>query len=370
MRPLPPTLESLPDLAQSVLASFLPQSSKEAHRQHRAWKVPIEPTRLSLSLVSRAMLGFHGGTLTTLVLRRWDPGYRVEALARLVARQHALTTVDVCDPLAIPAVSTILKRGGLGHLTELVLELDFDKPTTTLVHVQNLAAALRAPGALEKVEILRLLTRPSWKPGMLPVLASALASAAAPLLRVLDLNAHSPKGTFNDEDMEALSAMVEARARLGCRPLDKIKAHDLFDGPQTVDIQDRLMVALLPSLIRFTMPMWDNDYEETFVALRPARLKKCTVVCPEMPSVPVWEAMPNMANLNYVSYDTEFGELDDMEPLISAFVGGVAFRQLTKLCFHGMKQSAIDWVRLFAVVGRAPCAAHLTHLNLTRSNCN
>lgn len=61
----------------------------------------------TLSLVSRAMLDFHGRTTSSLFVH-WRPNARIETLASLVQRYHRLESLGVDGTEGIPALLGIL----------------------------------------------------------------------------------------------------------------------------------------------------------------------------------------------------------------------------------------------------------------------
>lgn len=79
--PVPPFL-SIPDLAHSSIASFLPDGDKP------------KISRLHVSEVSRALLGFYGGTLTQMSLH-YREGWSAARLAALLQRHKKLAKLTV-----------------------------------------------------------------------------------------------------------------------------------------------------------------------------------------------------------------------------------------------------------------------------------
>lgn len=97
-----PTLEGLPGPAHAVIATMLPDGDQVNNR-------------LRLSLVSRSMLGFHGGTLTALRVRSIADQQAV-TLASFVQRQRSLERVCVEDSSTFPVITTILAQGAFRRL--------------------------------------------------------------------------------------------------------------------------------------------------------------------------------------------------------------------------------------------------------------
>lgn len=212
--PPPPTLEDQADLAQATIAALLPDGDEEENR-------------LCLSRVSQTLLHHHGGTITCLTLR-WRPGHRYRALLHLIERQHHLHTLHVRKAEAIPALIYVLLLGGLRHIP--VLSLAFIIPdSTTLGQVRSLTCAFHVPGTLQGLQTLRLLPT---HPGMIPPLARALASGAAPFLHSLEL---SDGPSIKNDDMEALAAMLEARTNLS-----RDIANDCPSPPRGFNVDERV----------------------------------------------------------------------------------------------------------------------------------
>ena len=312
------------------------------------------------------MLRLHGGTLTTLYVRM-HPNSRVEALARLVQRQLALEEVVVLGD--IPALSHLLKQGCLCSIRELYVA--FDKA----FEVEDLVVAMQVPGTLQALESLDLQPEMYWERGRLPLLAGALAADAAPSLRTLTSH-HCLE--HDDEDVDALTAMLEGRThRPACR--------GILAGIEfcTKAACRRLMRALLPSLVELDDGFdWDPAYETAILKMRPLCLTTCKVMCPldTLPSVEVWEAMPNVEELVYEvtePRDETFYDSDDdgdegapqaMElPLISALTRGVAFQRLQKLALREDVCQVADWDGLLGALAGAQCATQLTSLELPHS---
>lgn len=105
----PPTLDALPGPAHAIVATMLPNGDQARNR-------------LRLSLVSRSMLGFHGGTLTVLGVRSITD-QQAATLASLVQRQRSLERLCFEDSETFPVVTTILTQGALRRVRELILEL-------------------------------------------------------------------------------------------------------------------------------------------------------------------------------------------------------------------------------------------------------
>lgn len=325
-----------------------------------------DDVRHGLAHTSRAMLNIHDRKLSALRVKRWDPSYRVEALASVVRRQQGLKRVDVEAPEAIPALVHALAEGCLCHVQELFVAMD---PKEALAPVELLAGAMQVPGALQALEILRLapaaLSRKElWQikseevshPGMLPCLAEALASGASPGLRILDLKGFR---SFQDKDLVALTTMLMTRARLHvplCRGLEQILSDKLLsdDRSTSTSARARLLRALLPSVTELTLHTWNSSYETCFVTGQPAapRLKEFTMTEPG--SLKMWESMPELEGLSYY-----VSGHDDIRSLVEASNSGAALRQLNDLRL-GVRARPEDWDLVLNTLAGASCASQLT----------
>lgn len=353
-------LEALPGFAHPLIASWV------SHDSFEDW--------LSLCLASRTMYRHYGGTLV-LSVENWEHGWPVQALADLLRRHPNLKTVDIQDPRAIPALSYALAQGNLCHVRELTVEMEFTYGTTTLPVVQNLAAALRVPEALQALELLDL--RPDtwhhWIGGGVPLFADVLASGAAPALRVLGLG-HSLESTFQDEDLEAITTMLETRAQLpACRGLERIQTPDLLNnmciGSEAARCQ--LLCALLLTVTELNLGTMSPAYAACFVAMQPPRLRKLWTINEHEYSIPVpmevWEAMPELVE---VLGDGTFWKPMDfahLQPLIEALNRGVAFQKLQKLDLRNVKLTEEEWELLLGALAGAACASQLATLAFSRT---
>lgn len=340
-----PTLETLPSFAHDMIAACLPDGDEKE-------------TRLRLSLASRAMLAMHGGTLTALTLSpRQRTDYRVENLLGLVQRQHSLRRMHASSEG--PALGIILAQGCLHQLQELSVH-DIARE-----HIPTLAAAMRMPGALQSLEVLKLTPKSGWHTGMLPVLAEALTSDVAPSLRVLDLAGRPAE----DRDLEAFAQMLETRAQLpACRGLLQLKWYRYTEfyiwGEASLC---RLFPFLLPTMEEFGPVFWRTAYTACFVAVPAPRLKKFIHnhdggVIP----VEVWESMLGLEELQLQSSPSGGGVRDVINPVVAALDRGVAFQQLQKLVLSELKLEAPEWEQLLRALEGATCAAQLSTLSITR----
>ncbi len=356
----PPTLsklESLPDIAHNLISTYLPDGDEYCNR-------------LSLSMVSKTMLELYGGTLTEIVLE-WEPGHSAEALAGVVERQHALQKLSSHDPEVIPALVPLFSLDGcLNHLRELKVCVDVEQCVV-------LADALPlAGGALQGLEQLAIYSASEWEKGMLPRLADALASEIAPLIWVLDFG---PGGRVEDEDLEALAAMLETRAQLpACRGLEQVQLFedwmDNFDELFSDAARCRLMRAMLLTVTELDEFGWAPEYEACFVEAPPPRLKtfQVSVGGDATPSVAVWEAMPEIVEVSVSGMEEETDNLPDemagLGPLVAALNGGVTLTELRSLevDMSHLRDFGLDFGLdpLLRALAGAPCASQLTTLEL------
>ena len=333
----PPTLETLPEVVHGLIGHMFPDGDKPDNRRQ-------------LAVLSKRMKELHGGTLTKLVTGKATR--RVDALVALVREQHRLEHVVVKTPNAIPALSvTLAVPGCLTHVRELSVAMDFGSsnavPVTTFVDV------LRMPGVLQALEVLRF----SNQMGMFPILADALASGACPFLRVLDLNC----GYFLEEEMEALVAMLEARAQNpACRRLELLDTEedDFLDHGRSLAARTRLLRALLRTVTELNHFQWDAAYEECFVAMRPRQLKNMSLTSADPPSVEVWESLPGLEELVY--QDMDWGGIAYVEPLIAALHRGMAFPSLRHLELGYLELAEVEWGRLLEALPQAQQLVSLT----------
>lgn len=78
----PPSFIALPGVVHGTIASFLPDGDSK------------KDSRLRVSEVSRGLLEFYGGSLTSVTIRDIQDG-RAARLAALLRRQNKLKTVSV-----------------------------------------------------------------------------------------------------------------------------------------------------------------------------------------------------------------------------------------------------------------------------------
>lgn len=280
---MPTTLEDLPGPAHDTIASMLPDGLSRL------------PNRRRLALVSRALLSFHGGTLTSLCVH-WRSENHVAALATLLEARR-LEWVYVADPEALPSLTVVLAQGCLRHVQKLELWLFKDgMRTVTFRQIFSIATAMQMPGALDALVILHFYSEEELPLGTFQLLAAALASGAAPSLRHLHLGAS--RYMLEDDYMKALVEMVEARAALrpACRGLEVVEDNEYWGGSEAV--RSQLLRALLPSLIDLKLSTWDQSYEECFLSVGAPQLKKLKVMLEcdgrVRPSAKMWESMPRI----------------------------------------------------------------------------
>ena len=110
----------------------------------------------------------------------------------------------MADPGAIPALVYVIRQRLLRDVRELDVVAQREQTVVhhsepaPLAHYRNLAGALKTKRGLQKLE--RLSVRGS-REGVVPLFADALASGAAPSLRVLALGWHMSPRTV--ENMQA-----------------------------------------------------------------------------------------------------------------------------------------------------------------------
>jgi hypothetical protein len=207
----------MPGPAHAIIAMLLPDGHQIKNR-------------LCLSLVSRSMLGFHGGTLTVLRVRSIT-NQQAATLASLVQRQRSLERLCVEDSGTFSLVTAILAQGAFRRVRELTLNMppNGTRIATGLTQVRRLADAMQAPGALEALEMLAF-RKTHWAPGTIQPLVHALATGAAPSLRSLDLG---ESGSYSNDDAEALAAMDGGTCSASC--------------PLQLEVQPNILVQLFRS---------------------------------------------------------------------------------------------------------------------------
>ena len=341
--------EALPEFAHTALVALLKDKQENV---------------LHLSLGSRALLDLYGGSLTSLRVNKPEgPDHRDEALTALVERNSGLRRVVVGGLAAIPAVVDVIARGHFRHLRELTV-MKLHDYLSFKDKLANLAAAMQVPGALQALECLRL-ERHAIQPEVLPLLAGALAGGAAPNLRLLDLGG----GALIDEDAEALAAMLEARAqRPACRRLEMLKAEGLLDEEIEEAPRCRVVRALLPTILELEHLVYDTVYDACFVAAataQPCPLTKLRTYSTGLPSAEALAALPALEHLAYnSSKEDDFVDLEEIRSLVSALKDGVALQRLQKLEAPDLHMDPDEWGVFLGALAGAPCAAHLTSLDL------
>lgn len=186
-----PSFLSLPDVAHYTIACFLPDSYSG---------------RLRISELSRSLLEHYGGTLTQLFIHRGRGN--AARLAGLLQRNKKVTDVALYHQGALPALCQAITQGccrGIEGLQLIGYEI-------TQGRLNMLTGALGVDGALAKLVTLHIDY--TLSPGSLPNLTAVLAGGAAPLLRRFHFNT----AVSNEEDMESIADMVEARARIPACP--------------------------------------------------------------------------------------------------------------------------------------------------------
>lgn len=299
---MPTTLEDLPVPAHDTIASLLP----DGNAYH-------SPNRRRLALVSRVLLGFHGHTLTHLRLH-WHADNQDAALATLLERQCSLQEVHVDDRETLPSLAVVLAQGCLCNVKHLEVSVTRGV-AVTLAQIRSLTSAMQVPGALDALEGLYFPSEDDSPSGMIQLLTEALTSGAAPSLCRL----HLPDTTFNDDGLDALVAMVEARAarRPACRGLESVEGGGFWGGSEQSRI--RLTCALLPSLTDIRIGgWWEHIFDACFVSVQPPQLKNLEIDFMENnevpPSAEILEAMPALEILRYEVINSQLSNLRTSRP--------------------------------------------------------
>ncbi len=353
--PFPLLLEGIPEFIFASVAVYF--TAGEPEKEYR-----------KLSLVSKTLLNHYGGALKALDLQ-WQPDNRVLALVSLVRQQHRLLKLIARSPRAAHALTAIIPaQGCFRQLRELSVAVAVDG-LAAFEQVQEMAGAFAQPGVLPTLEILCLRPLAPWRQGMLPLLAGAFGSGAAPHLRILDLW-HAPQGT---SDVEALAAMLEGRAALlpPCGGLERLMAPSLLDPRRRPEaLRCRLLRALLPSVTDLgEMLTWCGAYEFIFaevVAHRLRTVKMRGARGARVPSQRTWEAMPALEDVDH--HCGHVNEALNAGPVVAALSGGVAFQHVHSLCLGDLVLGPKDWSSLLHALAYSTCAQQLTSLELGGSN--
>ncbi len=239
----------------------------------------------------------------------------------------------------------------------------------TLAYVRSLATAMVVPGALQSLEELCFVCYGAWQSGQISLLAGAMASGAAPLLRTLQVECVF--GYFKDEDVEALAAMLEARAQLStCRGLEQLHTFGVLDEARSLAMRCRLLRAFLPSATGLDRLEWDAAYEDCFVTVQPSRVTKMVEEETNTPisEVEVWESLPALEELTYEGACSILPAYpSNLDSFLRALNRGVAFQRLQKLSLSDFDYDAVVWKRALQTLAGAACASQLTSLEFSNS---
>jgi hypothetical protein len=238
------------------------------------------------------MLGFHGGTLTAVCVRRDDNDERVEPLVALLKRQTKLERLN-CFGRASPSTLVALPETGT-----------ISQPYTG--HADT--------GALDALKVPKMDRTYGY-------LVEALASGAAPSLRELRID----DGVFTDEDLEALGAMLETLRQAGRPGLENfhILNEPGLDSCSTA-ARSRLLRVTLPSAIELDISQWNDVVNDSILAVGAPRLRKIRAWCTLYPvSVEALEAI-----LDYMHDPRQPAPFSELEIVCSALKRGMAVQHL------------------------------------------
>jgi len=322
---LPPPLASLPG---PLHADLIPMTTFR--------------DRVRMASVWPALRALYGSTLDRLYLCSCEG--RVSALASLLQKQRKLQFLEV-GPEAFPVFSVVMAQGCVAHVQEIVLLLPVEEEN--IDDIDLIAHAITVEGALQALEKLSLVFL--WQPGpgqdgvrSLATITAALGvQGVAPMLRKLELD-YWP---LDHEDMEALAAMIENRARRPeCKRLEILEAGDWMEEGSE-DARVRLLRVLLPSVIRMEEATWYPGYEAYFVEAQPVHLTHFGVKLRDAsPSVEVLEAMPALEEVVYYPAERDgFNGYPALEPFVSALHRGVALRKLNTLTLALFHLGVAGW---------------------------
>lgn len=167
---------------------------------------------------------------------------------------------------------------------------------------------------------------------------------------------------LDNEDMEALAAMIENRARQpDCKKLDILEAGEWLEEGSEV-ARGRLLRGLLPSVTRLEDYTWRPAYEACVLGAQPVHLTYFGVRVQDdaPPSVEVLEAMPALDEVMYMPAEREsVCGLSALEPIVSALHRKVAFQRLDTLTFALCHLGVAGWGHLFGALAGAACAQQI-----------
>lgn len=200
-----------------------------------------------------------------------------------------------------------------------------------------------------------------------------LGQGALPALRHLKFGL-GLRQLYDAEIVDAALQMVQARAaHPACRPFEKFETCDAswldgghYEGDE--DSRARLLQALLPSLHALPPITWHAAFEACFVDIKPAFLKVLDLYYDDdFPpvSTAVWKSLPALESLTLRAYTDQGDEAG--EELVSELV--LALEQGAMLRLRTVDLSAFyvddeDMAELVRALGHAPCAPHLTSLDV------
>lgn len=328
-------LEAMPDPTHAVLSSML-----GLHDQcHRA-----------LSSVSKTMLSLHGGSISVLDLNCEELAgdTNLEAVCRLVKRQHRLERVVLWAPEFLPDGGRLLLSLPFPHLEELSVDGE-GVSAEAKTFLGALADALQPPGAWAALRCLRILVA-DGPHGMLEPLTRALAlPGVAPQLCLLDVGT----GPFQDEDLVGLTHMLTKRAS----GLSVLKGEGLWQDEDTsLASRTNLLAALLPFATELEAFVWHDAFQPFFLD-GSARHLRCWGLKDGgkhdlFSSQAVWQATPGLEELVLENFD-------EVPSLVKALNDGVALLHLRHLHFVSCEMKATTWARMLEAVAASPCALHL-----------
>lgn len=223
-----------------------------------------------------------------------------------------------------------------------------------------LAGVLEVEGALPALRSLTIgfpLT-----PGVPAKLARALARGAAPALQHLNFQFL----VENDEDLNPLADMVEARARLaGCCRLQTFEANKIWLEYGSLPTRTRLLRALLPSLHKLSPFTWNPAFDSCFIDTRPPCLETLRVYAVDDASVPsrgVLESVPLLSEFGIWHVNMNLGG-DALQPLIAALCGGIGLQKLESIIFAGFDLNHVLFNVFLESLGGSACGEGLLRMS-------
>lgn len=196
----------------------------------------------------------------------------------------------------------------------------------------------------------------------------ALASDTAPRLEKIHFNGVR----LNDADLDAIAAMLEARARIvGCKRIECLKYSQGDFDRASLATRIRLLRALLPSVKELPFLNWENAIESCFLELKAPYVHSFTTCLANEEAVfpeNVLEAVPAIETLCIdIMNDHLLAGAAVLQPITAALQRG-SLQNLTMLELAGCTWNEGDSRSLFVTLQESGCAK-LQVAKLVRRDC-